>query len=67
MTGEGAEDLSSYLARQRADVDRALERAVSGLESEVAPEIGAAIRHGVMSGGKRLRPMPCSISRSARA
>ncbi len=54
--------LSSYLARERPKVEAALERVVSRLESETDADIGAAIRHGVMSGGKRLRPILCSTA-----
>ena len=54
--------LASYLARERPKVEAALERVVSRLELETDADIGAAIRHGVMSGGKRLRPILCSTA-----
>ena len=59
--------LEAYLAAERATVEAALERAVSRLESSaragttagLAPDVAAAIRHGVTGGGKRLRPVLC--------
>lgn len=55
----GFEDLTSYLALRREQVEKALERAVVHWEGHVAPSEAAAIRHGVTSGGKRLRPILC--------
>lgn len=52
-------ELSGWLADEGAHVGRALESAVDRLEAAVPPTVGAAIRHGVMSGGKRLRPILC--------
>jgi len=54
--------LSSYFARERSKVEAALESVISRLESETGADIGAAIRHGVMSGGKRLRPILCTTA-----
>ena len=54
--------LSSYLARERQQVEVALEHVVSRLESALDADVGAAIRHGVMSGGKRLRPILCATA-----
>ena len=51
--------LSQYLADEGVQVEAALERAVAGLEASVAPELGSAVRHGVLGGGKRLRPILC--------
>lgn len=59
MSGFG---LSSYLAAERLKVEATLERVVSRLESETDADVAAAIRHGVMSGGKRLRPILCSTA-----
>jgi geranylgeranyl pyrophosphate synthase len=52
-------DLDAYLTRQRAGVEEALERAVTQLEPRLPPVVAAAARHGVTSGGKRLRPVLC--------
>ena len=54
--------LSSYLAAERESVEPALEDVVSWLESDLPPDVGAAIRHGVMGGGKRLRPILCATA-----
>lgn len=52
-------DASAYLARERAHVEEALEEAVGWLEEELSPELGPVVRHGVLSGGKRIRPILC--------
>jgi len=52
--------LSTYLKDEARRVEAALERAVAALEAHALdPDTLAAIRHGVMSGGKRLRPILC--------
>jgi len=51
--------LSDYLTHQREHVEDSLERAVGRLEERLEPDVAAAIRHGVMGGGKRLRPILC--------
>jgi len=55
-------DLQTFLSEEAAGVEAALGRAVAWIEAEVEPEIGAAIRHGVLSDGKRLRPILCVAS-----
>jgi geranylgeranyl pyrophosphate synthase len=61
MTGELFPGLGVYLEQEGARVEAALERAVQGLSEPLRdhPQIGDALRHGVMSGGKRLRPILC--------
>lgn len=54
--------LPAYLAAERLRVEPALERVVSQLEAELEADIGAAVRHGVMGGGKRLRPILCATA-----
>ena len=55
-------DLRAYLAEQRDAVERALLRA-SGEFADVLPDDQAAAgRHGVVSGGKRLRPILCATA-----
>jgi len=54
--------LSSYLAAERLKVESALQVVVARLQTELAPDVAAAIRHGVMSGGKRLRPILCATA-----
>jgi geranylgeranyl pyrophosphate synthase len=52
-------DLSGYLAGEAPRVHAALERATAWIGREVAPDVAAAVRHGVLSDGKRLRPVLC--------
>lgn len=55
-------DLRAYLVAEGAAVEAALERA-AGRFSEVAQEeVVNAARHGVLSGGKRLRPILCATA-----
>ncbi len=49
----------SYFAPHREHVEAALGRAVSHLEGRLAADVEAAVRHGVTSGGKRIRPILC--------
>ncbi len=53
--------LEPYLAQERARVEEALERAVDRVRARLEghPEIAEAVAHGVLSGGKRLRPILC--------
>jgi geranylgeranyl pyrophosphate synthase len=52
-------DLGGYLAAERSRVEAALARAVSEMESRLPRPVAAAVRHGVTTGGKRLRPILC--------
>ena len=58
-------DLARYLAAERDRVERALEEAVSRAADRVRPALVGPIRHGVLSGGKRLRPILCVAGYSA--
>lgn len=53
------------MAEEAGRVERALERALGHLEPRVGSDVAAAIRHGVLSGGKRLRPILCVAAYSA--
>ena len=55
----GAHALTDYLGVYREGVELALERAVEAIEAEVDADVAAALRYGVTSGGKRLRPILC--------
>lgn len=55
-------ELKEYLGAERLCVDKALDQAIMLIESELESDIGDAIRHGVMSGGKRLRPILCATA-----
>lgn len=67
MSGDRFLGLSAYLAEEGARVESALARAVNRLHARLAPdqEVADAIRHGVMTGGKRLRPILCVSAWSA--
>jgi geranylgeranyl pyrophosphate synthase len=55
-------DLGGYLAFEAAHVDRALAAAISEGEGFLPRELHAAVRHGVLSDGKRLRPVLCGTA-----
>ena len=55
-------ELKEYLGAEMRCVDKALDQAITFIESELESDIGGAIRHGVMSGGKRLRPILCTTA-----
>jgi geranylgeranyl pyrophosphate synthase len=52
-------DLKGYLAGEAPHVHAALERATRWIGARVEPDVAAAVRHGVLSEGKRLRPVLC--------
>jgi len=58
---EGPEglDLEVFLSREKIEVESALEVALDRLLPRVPEAFREAFRHGVVSGGKRLRPILC--------
>lgn len=56
---KAAFDLEGYLATEGARVESALARSVETLEGRLDEEVRVALRHGVLSGGKRIRPILC--------
>jgi geranylgeranyl pyrophosphate synthase len=58
-------DLEVYLGTERSRVETALAAAVAEAEALVAPDLMEAVRHGVLSGGKRLRPVLCMAAYAA--
>ena len=62
MTGTATFDLKTYLEAERREVEAALQRALEALEPKIPPDVAAAVRHGVMTGGKRLRPILCATA-----
>jgi geranylgeranyl pyrophosphate synthase len=61
----GTDALETYLDTERQAVEAALVRALDGLAPALAPDVVAAVRHGVMGGGKRLRPVLCASAYAA--
>ncbi len=62
MRDAPAFDLRGYLEAERSRVEAALLRAVSDMESRLPADVAAAVRHGVTTGGKRLRPILCTTA-----
>ena len=60
--GRPAIDLEALLRDERAEVERALERACEWLGDELPDELFRPVRHAVLSGGKRLRPVLCVVA-----
>lgn len=52
-------DLHAYLAAEAGAVGAALGRAVASLDGLVDADVHGAMEHGVLSDGKRLRPVLC--------
>ncbi len=50
-------DLDRWLRDERAEVERALERAVAWAGARLPASLEGAVHHGVLSGGKRVRPL----------
>ena len=60
MTAAGSSDrLTERLATERERVEEALERAIDAVSATLPADVVAAVRHGVLSGGKRIRPILC--------
>jgi geranylgeranyl pyrophosphate synthase len=57
--GVGPQPLATFLEREREAVEAALARAVTELARALRPDLVEAVRHGVVGGGKRLRPILC--------
>ena len=63
--GRPAIDLEALLRDERAEVERALERACEWLSHELPEELFRPVRHAVLSDGKRLRPVLCVVAYQA--
>ncbi len=59
MSPAGTFDLSAYLEAERVHVEEALARAVDRLGERLPAGVTEAVRHGVLGGGKRIRPILC--------
>ncbi len=55
----GTPTLDQYLAEERGHVEAALDRALERMGPTLPEDVAAAARHGVLGGGKRLRPVLC--------
>lgn len=55
-------DLNTYLRDEREHVEAALSRAADEFDEVLSDDLAAAGRHGVISGGKRLRPILCATA-----
>ncbi len=64
QTGETF-DLEGYLARSRARVEKGLERTLEDLLPLIDPGQRGAVRQGITTGGKRLRPVLCMAAYEA--
>jgi geranylgeranyl pyrophosphate synthase len=53
------DELTALLEAERARVEAALERALAALAGEIPSDLHAAVRHGALGGGKRLRAILC--------
>jgi geranylgeranyl diphosphate synthase, type II len=62
VTAASGFDLKSYLEQERQEVERALERALSAVAPRLPADVAVAVRHGVTTGGKRLRPILCATA-----
>lgn len=58
-------DLDGYLKAELGPVGAALERAVAWISDAVPPDVAESVRHGVLSDGKRLRPILCVTAHRA--
>ncbi len=65
--GDGRPDfeLSTYMVEERERVEAALVRALHAVDRRVDPVLREPIHHGVLGGGKRLRPILCVASYQA--
>lgn len=58
----GGFDLGSFLEHERVRVNEALERVANATGALIPGSVGEALRHGLLTGGKRLRPILCIAS-----
>ena len=58
-------DLTSFLDEQGKQVGPALERALAALTPRVGPSLGPVLRHGLLTDGKRVRPILCIAAHAA--
>ena len=59
---ESPVDLAAFLSDERREVERGLERALASLAPRMDAALLPVVRHGLLSGGKRLRPILCATA-----
>ena len=65
QNGEQASlDLEAFLLREREEVEKALERSLLYFSGHLPTGLAEPVRHAVMTGGKRLRPILCTVAYS---
>ena len=62
MTDGPSLDLEAFLLQEREQVEQALERSLESFRGDLATDLAEPIRHAVMTGGKRLRPILCAVA-----
>ena len=62
MTAGPSLDLEAFLLREREQVEQALERSLEAFQGDLATDLVGPVRHAVMTGGKRLRPILCTVA-----
>jgi geranylgeranyl pyrophosphate synthase len=65
MSDPATFDLATFLDEERRRADHALARAMDRLDGVLPADEGAAVRHAVLTGGKRLRPILCVAAHRA--
>ncbi|HSR43306.1 MAG TPA: polyprenyl synthetase family protein [Longimicrobiales bacterium] len=55
-------DLAGYLARERGHAEKALGRTAARVRTELPASVAEAVAHGLLGGGKRLRPVLCATA-----
>lgn len=61
----GPFELASFLDEQGRRVGPALERALAALTPRAGPSLGPVLRHGLLTDGKRVRPILCVAAYAA--
>ena len=60
--GQASLDLEAFLLREREEVEKALERSLLYFSGHLPTSLAEPVRHAVMTGGKRLRPILCTVA-----
>ena len=58
-------DLAGYLEREGSRVEEALERALASLRPHLNSSLAPVVRHGLLTSGKRVRPILCVAAYNA--